>query len=109
MTSIDEALRAAQDCRDRTGRPVKGRLSSLHVNATVNGWQVLVAWWFVERFTVVQGADLADCVRQALAKGPNYAPLPRDQKMDFLPPPQWTNGEITYDPKDVIEDDELLV
>lgn len=63
---IEEALRRCVEGYRPDGRPAKGKLLSLELNATPFGWQAIAKFWLVEEWNVATGLDPVACLNEVL-------------------------------------------
>lgn len=71
------ALRALCQFEDEYKRPIKGKLKSLVLNVIPGGeYQVIIQYFFVEKWTVVRGTDPAAILAEAISRVPDMEPFP---------------------------------
>lgn len=74
---LEDAIRTAGDNMDSYGRPVKGKIKNLVLNATNDGWKPTVQYWFVERWNQCERVDPVQCIVDVLAMPIDDRPRPR--------------------------------
>ncbi|RVC71301.1 hypothetical protein EN759_00360 [Mesorhizobium sp. M00.F.Ca.ET.038.03.1.1] len=68
-----KGIRAACQSRDPDGKPVRGKLVSLALNITSDGWQAITQYWSTNDWNVSVGKDPVACLVEVLSKEPDLS------------------------------------
>lgn len=74
MGTLEELLRGLCDDRQPNGNPIKGKLKSLSLSTSTDGWQSIAEFWFYPKWNVCVASDPVAAVSNVLSRGPEESP-----------------------------------
>ena len=74
MGTLEQLLPALSDNRDPNGNPKKGKLQTLTLSTTFDGWQAIAQFWFYPKWNVCVSDDPLAAMVNVLSRGPEEFP-----------------------------------